>query len=351
MKRNIYVTIIFFTFLICSATAQNPITTLEHGGASKIFSGQGSLVAAYNESVNGDRIYLSTGFFTPPPAIAKGIEITGAGHFPDSANVARRTFIMGGLQINKGADSLNLQGLYINGDINYDGNSSINFVKIKRCRSGSVLFNSSAPSAGKNNCIIEDCFIFGGINFSYYGNNFLLKNSLIGGSANRGYYEDYGIINISNNAVVVNNIFMKGGTYVYRGSFGEVYSSSIRNNIILNDFGRGISGNIFGNNLFVVSTIDFGNNQSYGNYLGILQSDIFVNQTGNDIDYAHNYHLKNPEKYLGTDGTQVGIYGGSPAFKEKGAPSNPQIVKKTIAEQTDTNGNLKVDVTVKAQEY
>jgi hypothetical protein len=140
-------------------------------------------------------------------------------------------------------------------------------------------------------------------------------------------------------------------------NLGTIYSSVIRNNIFLEDrnpyifTNNGSTGNSIYNNVFVISNVNWGSNSSSDNYFGIPQSDIFVNQTGNSIDYTHNYHLKNPEKYIGTDGTQVGIYGGTTPFKEKGLPSNPQIIKKTIAEQTDANGNLKVDVTVKAQEY
>jgi len=53
--------------------------------------------------------------------------------------------------------------------------------------------------------------------------------------------------------------------------------------------------------------------------------------------------------YLGTDGTQVGIYGGSQPFKEKGTPSNPQVTKKNIGTQTDADGNLQINMTIEAQ--
>jgi len=55
--------------------------------------------------------------------------------------------------------------------------------------------------------------------------------------------------------------------------------------------------------------------------------------------------------YLGTDGTQIGIYGGSQPFKEKGMPSNPQVTEKIISTETDTNGNLQINITVKTQDY
>lgn len=104
--------IIFFAALICSilavqtAIAQVPVASLEHGENASVFYGQNSFVDAYNASANGDIIYLSTGFFNPPEHIGKSIKIIGAGHFPDSANVAKRTTILNGFNIFAGADSL-----------------------------------------------------------------------------------------------------------------------------------------------------------------------------------------------------------------------------------------------------
>ena len=52
-------------------------------------------------------------------------------------------------------------------------------------------------------------------------------------------------------------------------------------------------------------------------------------------------------QYIGGDGTQVGIYGGSVPFSE--VLSTPQIVEKQIATQTDENGMLSVKIKVEAQ--
>ena len=65
----------FFLTMVCcmsavqTALAQNPITTLVHAGNTSVFYGQNSLVDAYTASVNGDYLYLSTGYFTAPAAI------------------------------------------------------------------------------------------------------------------------------------------------------------------------------------------------------------------------------------------------------------------------------------------
>jgi hypothetical protein len=52
---------------------------------------------------------------------------------------------------------------------------------------------------------------------------------------------------------------------------------------------------------------------------------------------------------LGTDGNQVGIYGGVFPYKELAIPVNPNIISKTISPQTNASGELNIQVQVKAQ--
>ena len=54
-------------------------------------------------------------------------------------------------------------------------------------------------------------------------------------------------------------------------------------------------------------------------------------------------------KYLGNDGTQVGIYGGSLPYDEN--PTIPQITKCNVASKSTADGKLSVDIEVKAAEY
>ncbi len=341
MKKTVLLTAIICSFLaLQTAIAQNPVTTLQHNGTTQAFYGQNSFVDAYNASINEDTLYLSTGYFTPPPSIAKGVKIIGAGHFPDSANVTKRTFILSTIYIAQGADSLLLEGLYISGDIFYDDNNSINYVKVKRCRLNGTHFGSTSAIASKNNCSFEECFILGHFIFYNYGENLLIKHCIITGQTGP----------INGNAIIDGNIFLSNDY----SPLANINSSLITNNIFIQDYYCGIisgcTGNSFYNNLFVRGSVDFGNNISSNNYFGVPQADIFVNQSGNTIDYTHDYHLQHPELYIGTDGTQVGLYGGSIPFKDKGKPSNPQVIFKNIATETDANGNLPISITVEAQD-
>jgi len=331
-----------------TSNAQNPITTLEHAGATSVYYGQNSLVDAYNASVKGDYLYLSTGYFTAPEAIAKGVKIIGAGHFPDSLSVAKRTTLLSGLTIGAGADSLLLEGLYISGDVNYAADISINYVRVFRCRLVSALFNSSSATASKNYCSYEECFIDGALNFSNYGVNLLVKHNILGGLICTSMYCST-ILNINGFALIDGNVIINiAGDWA---SFYNIISSKVINNIIFaaNPF-NSCTGNFINNNLFVSKSFDSGNNSFNINYTGVAQTNIFVNQTGNTINYTHDYHLKSPTTYLGTDATQIGLYGGTTPFKDKGLPSNPQVITKTIGTQTDANGNLLINFSVKAQD-
>lgn len=323
--------------------AQEPVATLEHGGTSNVFYGLSAFADAYNASANGDRIYLSAGYFDPPTSIEKGVKITGAGHFPIEG---KQTIITKELKINKGADSLRMEGLFLNSALTYDYLNSINYVKVIRCGFTQANFNSTAV-ASKNYCSFEECFISGAIYFgSGYndgGNNFLLRNSIVQGSV---YY-------IPGNALIDGNIFLLNATSPYNSTLLTVNHSIIQNNIFIGSsnlfyYGYGVTGaNTINKNLFVSSNPEDVNKAT--NFTGIAQSDIFVNQTGNDLSYLQDYHLNKPGTYIGTDGTQVGLYGGL-SFKENGVPSNPAIISKTVATKTEPNGNLQINISVKAQD-
>jgi len=345
-KKSPMKNLIFFATLVCSmlafqtVTAQEPVATLEHNGTSKVFYGLSAFADAYNASLNGDRIYLSAGYFDPPTSIEKGVKITGAGHFPIEG---KQTQITKALTISKGADSLRLEGLYISGALTYDYLSSINYIKVIRCGFTQANFNSTT-TASKDYCSFEECFISGAIYFgSAYGNgrgnNFLLRNSIVQGAVNY----------IPDNALIEGNIFLFNATNVYSSTFLDSNHSIIQNNVFLGNkylFYNG-AANTINKNLFVSSDPEEVNKTA--NYTGIAQSDIFINQTGNLISYLQDYHLKKSGTYIGTNGTQVGLYGGL-SFKENGVPSNPSIVSKTVATKTEPDGNLQINISVKAQD-
>lgn len=64
----------------------------------------------------------------------------------------------------------------------------------------------------------------------------------------------------------------------------------------------------------------------------------------------NEYKLTEAAKALikGTDGTEVGIYGGNLPYDP--TPTNPQISKFNVAAKTTADGKLSVDIEVKSAE-
>jgi hypothetical protein len=117
-------------------------------------------------------------------------------------------------------------------------------------------------------------------------------------------------------------------------------------------------GSLITNNIIIHNSIyisdRFSNNMTTGD-IGdntvIVENwdDVFVGPN-NGVTPTSNFKLKGTlGKNAGTDGTDVGIYGGS-GFSDLALPPGPRIVRKVIADQTDENGNLRVQIEVKVGE-
>jgi hypothetical protein len=360
-KFNVLTSVLLCGILtISSVYAQNEVAILHQNGNHHYFDGANSLITALDSAQNGDTIYLSVGSFTAPSGINKGVMVLGAGHFPDTLTMKRRTSISSAITINGGADSLHLEGLYINGNITFQTDASINNVIIRRCRTSTISFNSATDSTSKNNCCIEECYVFGkiaqGWNGCWYGpsgnavgNNLQIVRNII----TRGYYVCSGSgetsLDYLTNAVIYRNIFLCNNPY-----FNKVQNSICSGNIFITSASNTIfsdcSNNQFENNLFNDTNIDFAGNVINNNFLGVPRDLIFINQAGIDINYSHNYRLQNPGLFLSSDGTQVGLYGGSTSFKELGRPFNPQVTQKNIGSEVLPNGTLPVNIKVESQD-
>jgi hypothetical protein len=162
-----------------------------------------------------------------------------------------------------------------------------------------------------------------------------------------------------------NNVFMcylNSGEYLFNKSSNDNQAGGnmIRNNVIVtrgsysNEYNiSNTSGNNYYNNIFSVtgSYVSLGSNYvTSGNYYSVARDSIFVNQTGENFNYSHDYHLQKPEVYLGTDDTQVGLYGSMFPYKEGGIPSNPHFQEENIA-PTSSGGQLNVQIKAAAQDY
>jgi hypothetical protein len=292
------------------------------------------------DMIDGDTIYLPGGTFSNIPIIDKRLVIYGAGYFPDSVLVTERTIINSSLSIYSNADSSVIQGLEINGSIVIPYNYKVDKLLITRCLMDGLSFTGSI-NAPCNNVVIKENIILGDVtlsNVSYSD----LSNNLIQGR----------VINGENNAIQ-NNIFFydngSGTSYTLNNTDNCFIANNVFFRTIVSALYSSVDFSTFLNNVFAI-TPNIGTNTWVNNYENIDISTFFVNQTGNAPDFYQDYHLTDPATYVGYDATVVGIFGGLYPFKEGTLPNNPHFQAKTIATQTDVNGDLNIQIQVSAQD-
>lgn len=338
MKKYIFLSL--FTSLSLIGFSQ--VVALHGSSGQDYFYGSNAFVDAYNASLSGDTIYLPGGGFTSPTNFNKSLFIFGAGHYPDSTTATAKTNIIGNINLMDSADGFRIEGVDLTGSFTIVTDNTVNGVIIKYSRiQGGIVINSNVNGSSTNFSIINSVVI-GAVNLS--------------GVTNLGAFNSFfrNQISYSNGNLFQNNVF----SYTYSGYLTRYTlagdNNVIQNNIFLrgNEYISGISNQIY-NNIFLGTDYApyFGTSPiKSGNYYSVVQDSIFVNQTGSDFNYNHDYHLTNPVLYQGNDNTELGLYCGVHPYKEGAVPSNPHIQFENIAPTTDSNGFLNVEIKVKAQD-
>ena len=338
MKR-IYLILILIT-AVYTAKAQNLIA-VQHSGSIPAF--YTSLDDAVTNAQNGDTIYLPGGAFTFSSGIInKELHIIGVGHNPDSTFATGMTKInvLNNIYLVSGANNSSFDGLYIN--------------------NGNIYAGTNSSDEDVDNITIIRCHITGNILLSALSTNWVVSNNIIDRDIYGMYHSNNSIYAqsnyISNNIIEAcyyfgpNNQFKNNFFFAYYFPLSQFKSCVIENNLFqyssLNVQSCTLNNNIFMGN-YILPSDCIGSN----NIINQTQSSIFVNYSGNGFSYTDDYHLKSTcaGKNAGTDGTDIGIYGGAFPWKEGSVPHNPHIINKTIGGTTNSNGALPVNIKVSAQ--
>jgi hypothetical protein len=318
---------------------------LNHNGLSNFYS---RIDSAVINAQNGDTIYIPGGNFNIGElVINKEVIIYGAGIHPDTTNATGISYLSGNLYLVDGSDSSFIQGLSITGNITFGtdaSNQAVENVTISRCKMNSLNIGFS-PTLNAKNILVSECLISGDINGNS-AQNILITNSIITGL----------IAYFNQNAVFSNNVFLRQGDY-WSSVYVIRYSNEVTfsNNVFLDESGYvfGCTASLFQNNLFAMNyTFPVGDNTGSGNIVNQPRSGILVNQTGNSFSFAHDYHLQPTCAGVnaGTDGHDLGIFGGSSPFKIGNNPLNPHIRTKNIGTSTNANGKLNININVDSQD-
>jgi hypothetical protein len=359
MKKIILTVTVIAAFVSTTVKAQSLIAVENSTSGSSFYK---FLDQAITNAQAGDVIYLPGGSFAMGSArINKPLTIIGVGHHPDSTLATNQTIITGTIPIDEGAHNLHLEGLFVMGDISLTAQNQSDNVILRRCNVANVTTNGSHFSQFDND--------------TTFSNNWQISHNIIRGNLELGFFKNFTLsgnivagqlFNAFTGGIIENNVFLYNSQSTR--FMDNVRNSTFKNNIFLQSWEMSWPGyacynppcgsfnNIFLNNSFCMGGqslyLDNGIAAvSLNNKFDADPTSIFINAIGNVFSYANNYHLDATftASILGSDATEIGIYGSSNPYKEGAVPMNPHIQTKTIAPSTTPNGLLNVNIKVGAQ--
>lgn len=349
--KKLFLSLVALMAATMSFAQSSLLATLSHEGTISTYYGTTALKEALDKAENGDAITLSAGQFLAAN-ITKAITLRGAGMSTrnDSINSHETSIVQGTFSINI-ADSLSerliVEGIYFNSAITYEGKlRNALFMKSRfqqisagtsatmmnssfiHCRIAKGIALASYSNANLINCVVwepnnnnttgsnfefDNCVVrmdnANQVLFSYYKNCFIMANTTAG--------SDYSVNAIRSSCVATHCV----GCTTYNGT---------------NKYYNDIFYNLWSKNQ---------TNINVANPATVLKTgSMAYNDTEN---FALNDAAKT--QYLGTDGKEIGIYGGSIPYEED--PTTPQITKCNVAAKSTADGKLSVDIEVKAAEY
>ncbi|MBQ5713530.1 MAG: hypothetical protein IIV77_03440 [Bacteroidaceae bacterium] len=326
------------------------LATLSHDGNISAFYGASALKSAVAAAESGDVITLSSGQFSATN-ITKPITLRGAGMSisTDSLNAHEATIIQGSFTINI-ADSLEgrlaMEGLYFNNGITYSG--ILNNAQFLKCRFLNFIAGTNALS--RNTSFIH-CRIYDGYTQEGASNAFFI-NCAVGCPQSTS----------TSASIEFSNCFIKFDDYSSYGNYANDVINAYYKNCIIQTTNPYYENKIL-SSCTAYYCVGLGYNELFTNISGKNSTNKYVSDIksvfktytttsfNTYIQDRYNFKLTDEAaaKYLGTDGTQVGMYGGNLTYDEN--PTIPQITKCNVAAKSTADGKLSVDIEVKAAEY
>ena len=304
------------------------VATLSHGENVTMYYGTYALRDAHKAAVSGDVINLSGGAFQAV-TITKAVTLRGSG-----IDAQDPTFIVNDFDINiptTDTGRLSMEGIRCANTVTLKG--TLTNAYFLKCLFYEMDCNT-VSSTNIKNAMLADCKVT--YKFFLYGNSSIqFVNSLVDGFANGSNNAAASFINcvIEGQYGGANYIsFSQLINCVIFGSSGYIPSSSVANNCV----SVGYDYDIFQN---TPSSTGCKTVKSYANIFKTFTDTYSDTETFELTDAAKT-------KCLGTDGTQVGLYGGVLPYSS--IPSYPQITKMNVANKTTADGKLSVEIEVSA---
>ncbi len=364
MKKKLYLflgtTGLFFN---CNATVHTVSNDVNSPGQFT------SIQAAHDAAISGDTLYIhATSNSYGAVTLRKPLVLIGEGVYPDkevqySTQVGSILLSYSDSPISSAAGSkifgLEIGQITFESECNscyYFGNSEIARNRIQNVH---AIFNS-------NNALIYQNQI-ANITGQYY--SLVLSNNII---QNIGLDNSAGSNNLISNNIIENGISAKGAI-VSNNIFYKSVSGGVINNADNNQDLTWTNNLFYAGVNFLLSDIVFGTNTGTGNLLNVNPLCVFsiLPSTLNAYNYSNpasgpfaNFHLQAtaPGKNYGTDGADIGIYGGphpwvdgtttDTRYRYLTMPSQvPHMISMDILNPTiPLNGILNIQFNAKTQE-
>lgn len=317
------------------------MATLQHGDEVSVYYGKTALEEAYTAAADsGDVVTLSAGRFTFSGYMQKSLTIVGNGFLSDMENGVFPTVITDALTFKPRdivdddgetvkeavkVDGVRLEGLVLESDLSFTSSGIIRNVEIVKCKLQALL----NVTVNMENFVLRQSACLNTVYFNRYGSQYNHQNFYIVGS-----YVNYVVDAREHSTILMDH---------------SIYNSDMMDNItVSNSILRSyyVGGGTVNNCIFIEQNPS--NLVGAGNWVNCKYAGIFE-ESMNDLawDGVKTFKLKYPEEYIGTDGTQVGLYGGPYPYNP--TPSIPQIKESHIDTTVAADGKLKVSVTVEAQ--
>lgn len=343
-----------------------------------------TFAAAQSASVDGDTIYIQgSPFQYPTLTLTKRLVIVGAGFAPNNS-FGQPTNVLSILLSRLGgtnASGSTITGL-LSGNIGPEGLSlACDNITLLRNRFANstialTLNNNSSGTYGNGWVIINNIFegrVDGGASISsasptniLFANNIFVAESINGFNSSTVIIDHNVFLGVSGgsvlgslyNVVVSNNIFSRSLGFVLSASSASIVYCTFNNN--LSDLTTIANPSFYnpGNNFVNFVPSIGGSNTGSANIIG--QNPLFtLNANPDDYSALDNYRLQtgSPGKNAGSDGTDLGIYGGSYSFPSGGAigsgfdtrplPPIPQVTNVNI-QNTSLAPGAQLKVTIQA---
>lgn len=332
MRKNLFLLLIAVMAAIHVCAQEVEIATLQNGDDVQLFFGHDAFIDAMDAAESGGVITLSPGTFNATD-ITKPVTIYGSGYETkaDSLSVAEGKALYPSIlngkfrialdSLEQEEENLYIEGIYFPNEISvpqYLKNAT--FIK---CRFYELKFTVS------KNCFISQCRMI-----ALEPNTPITmkcSNSIVG--ILRGTTDKSSLL--LQNSIIV-NISVKEIRAVFKNCIA--LEKSIEN------FNKNCSAynSFFASEECLNSVIT-----QDGNWIDDKCSIILFGRDKISYNDTSTYELTEEAKkiYLGTDGTQIGIYGGSQPFSTK--LTIPRVVKRNIAGKTEA-GKLKVNIEVES---